>query len=416
MSTRRVGVHMLLTALAATVLAGGVGFMVDSPAMASTRHHAVHTRTAAKLTFAPSTAGTLSPPAIPPDGNAYLGAWVQPNGPGPFTGDTRVETELSSLGEFQAELGRPLGMVHVFQNWDQAASNSVLNAISSTGAIPVIDWSCGSATGQNGSTAAIAKGTFDALITTFARQLKAYGKPVFLRWEWEPNLDQLTNASCLHQTGNTLAQDGLNYTHAWQTIYNIFKGSGANAVGANNVSFVWNPGLAGNISTPVLQDFWPGYQFVNWIGIDGYSRIAPQQSGCVPANPTFVQTFATTTSGCVNLYATLSGPLFAGSGGSGNPTLPIMIGETGATNPTGAPNHQRDYLEGSPGSILTAYQTNQFPDIKAVNYYDGTNTQAGSAGTWTLQTQVAPGGTAPSGFAAFRILGASSQFSFLDPG
>jgi hypothetical protein len=411
-----------MTAIAATVLAGGVGFSVASPAMASTKHHKVHAQAAstasAKLTFAPTTpGGSLSPPAIPPNGKAYIGAWVQPNGPGPFNGDTRVETELSGLGEFQAAIGRPLGMVHVFQNWDQAASNSVLNAISSTGAIPVIDWSCGSTTGQNGSTVAIANGTFDSLITAFARQLKAYGKPVFLRWEWEPNLDQASGASCLHQGTNTLAQDGLNYQHAWQRIYNIFKGSGANAVGANNVSFVWNPGLAGNISTPVLQDFWPGYQYVNWIGIDGYSRIAPQQSQCVPANPTFVQTFATTTSGCVNLYATLSGPLFAGSGPlPTDPTLPIMIGETGATNPKGAPNHQRDYLEGSTGSILSAFQANQFPDIKAVNYYDGTNTQAGSAGTWTLQHQVAAGGTAPSGFAAFKILGASSQFSFVDPG
>jgi hypothetical protein len=421
--SRRIGT--LFAVMTATVLAG-LGFVVPSQAGASTKHGSTkhgstHHGTAshvthAKLTFAPASA-PLSPPAIPPSGKAYLGAWVQPNAsPGPYSGSAKVESEQAEMGEFQAQFGRPLGMVHVYQDWDEPVSNSLLDAISSSGAVPIVDWDCRSGVaGGNGSTVAIDSGTFNTLIRAFATQLKAYGKPVFLRWLWEPNLDQDgSTAGCLHQVGNTLAQDGANYVTAWKIIWNIFKGAGG--VGATNVSFVWNPGLAGNISPAVLGDFWPGYQYVDWIGIDGYSRPSAQQGQCVPANAGFAQMFAATTTGCGNLYGTLSGSSFAGSGPAGSATLPIMIGETGATNPASNPNHQREFLEGSSGSILSEFQANDFPDIKAINYYDGTNPNLGDNATWTLAPSVVSGGAAPAGFDAFGILGASNIFSFLDPG
>jgi hypothetical protein len=412
--------------MAATVLAG-IGFAVPSPAGASAKHstkngpahhgtaaHVIH----AKLTLAPA-AAPLAPPAIPPSGKAYVGAWVQPSAPGPYNGLVKVETEQADLGEFQAQLGRPLGLVHVYQNWDQPVSNSLLNAISSTGAIPIIDWAC-EGTNGDGTTVAIANGTFDSLITAFATQLKAYGKPVFLRWLWEPNLDSGGRATCEHQGSNTLAQDGANYAAAWQRIWNIFKGSGSNSVGATNVSFVWNPGLAGNIDPTVLSDFWPGYKYVDWIGIDGYSRPKRQQGTCVPKDALFAQMFDTSTvsSTCptpVSLYDTLSGSQFAASGPSGSATLPLMIGETGAENSSTNPNQQADFLEGSPGSILSDFQANKYPDIKAINYYDGTNPDFADE-PWTLASQIASGGTAPSGFDAFAILAANTHFSFLDPG
>jgi hypothetical protein len=357
----------------------------------------------------PSAAGasTPAPPAIPPAGKAYLGAWVLPNGPGPYAGNTRVESEIAGLGEFQAELGRPLGLVHVYQDWDQPASNSLLNAISSSGAVPVIDWSCLSGTGNDGTTTNIADTTqFDQLITNFAKQLKAYGKPVFLRWLWEPNLDASSFYKSCEQVGSSASgtTDGPMYIAAWKKIFNIFKGP--SGVGATNVSFVWNPGLAGDITPSFLQDFWPTYQYVDWVGIDGYSRPIPQQQGCVGANPDFQQVFAAT--GCTNLYQTLSGPDFAGSG---SPQLPMMIGETGAANTTSVPNHQSSYLATGGTSILNDFVGNDFPDIKAINYYDGTNEQLGANGTWTLQ-----GGSAPSGFASFAQLAASPYFSYLDPG
>jgi hypothetical protein len=370
--------------------------------------------------LAPATQSSCAPacPAVPPAGNAYLGGWVQPNGPGPYVGTTRAETELSTLGEFQAELGRPLALVHVYQDWDQPVSNSLLNAISSSGAIPVIDWSCISGTGNDGTTTRIAQSSeFDSQIMAFADQLKAYGKPVFLRWLWEPNLDASNIYASCEQVGSSPngTADGNMYQLAWTKIFNIFRVPGSpHYQGATNVSFVWNPGLAGNISPSFLQDFWPGYQDVDWIGIDGYSRPTPQQQNCVQAQPSFEQIFAAT--GCTNLYATLSGPNFAGSGTSKG-TLPLMIGETGAVNNTNAPNHQAAYLSTSTASIMNDFANNDFPDIKAINYYDGTNLNLGANGTWTLQPQpFSPGGSAPSGFAAFAQLAASPNFSYLEPG
>jgi hypothetical protein len=362
-----------------------------------------------------SAATPLVPPAVPPAGHAYLGAWVQPNGPGPYVGSTRVETELSELGEFQAELGRPPGMVHVYQAWDQPASNSLLNAISSTGAIPIVDWSCLSGAGANGTTHAIANGKFDTQISNFAKQLKAYGKPVFLRWLWEQNLSTGSTYTTCERVGTTVNQavDGPEYVRAWRRIYNIFKGTGANSVGATNVAFVWNPGIGGDIDPAFIQAFWPGYQYVNWVGMDGYSRPTSQQKGCIPKNPTFAQVFASTA--CTNLYSLLVGTQFAGSDPNG--TLPMMIGETGASNNTASPNHQADYFTGATDGILNDFTNNEFSDVRALNYYDGINPNAADGGTWTLQPQsFSPGGNPPSGFAAFAKLAGSPNFSFLDPG
>jgi hypothetical protein len=419
-TSHRAALRSLLLAVAGTALAG-LTLVMPYSASASTphRHHAVHhaVLTAAQPSLVPAAQSSCAPacPAVPPGGEAYLGAWVQPNGPGNYVGDARVETELSELGQFQAELGRPLGLVHVYQDWDQPVSNSLLNAISSSGGIPIIDWSCLSGTGNDGTTTQIASGAFNAQITAFANQLKAYGKPVFLRWLWEPNLSAASFYNSCIQVGKSpsATADGAEYVAAWNTIFNIFRGTGS--VGANNVSFVWNPGLAGNISTAFLQDFWPGYSEVDWIGIDGYSRPTPQQQNCVGAQPTFAQMFAA--SACTNLYTTLSGSGFAGSGPTNSPQLPMMIGETGAVNLSTSPNHQAAYLVNSTTGILSDFSSNDFPDIKAISYYDGTNQQLGANGTWTLQSQpFSPGGSPPSGFAAFAQLAASPFFSFLDPG
>jgi hypothetical protein len=417
----------LIILLATATILAAVGVALPSLIGGSTnatKHQAAGNATHiahAKLTFAPVTQpGSLAPPAIPPSGEDYLGAWVQPNTtPGAYISDPKIETEEADLGEFQAQFGRPLGLVHVYQDWDEPVSNSLLDAISSTGAIPVIDWSCGSVSGSAVTTSDVAAGDDDAQIISFAQQLKAYGKPVFLRWLWEPNLDSSgLRQECLHTAGNTEAQDGANYVAAWQRIWNIFKGSGANSVGATNVAFVWNPGLAGDISTATLDDLWPGTQYVDWIGIDGYSRPYQQQDNCVPPEPNFAQMFATpSNSNCanpVNLYTTLTSTApFAGP--NGNTPLPLMIGETGALNPNGNPNHQTAFLEGSAGSILSDFQAGDFPDIKAVNYYDGTNPDFADE-PWTLDPQVESGGSPPSGFDAFAILGASPIFGFLDPG
>lgn len=283
-------------------------------------------------------AATGSPPAVPTTG-AYLGALVAPHQSiTQAQGDIR--TSLSELANTESVLGRPLGLVHVFQSWHTPVRNSVLAAFAANGATPMIDWTCT-------SDASIVDGSQDSLITAYADQLKSYGRPVFLRWFWEMNLVNLPrNSSCLGSLGST------GYVEAFQHIRVLFQ-----QAGATNVAFVWCPSVAG---ANFGATFYPGDQYVDWIGFDGYDR---------HQDP--------------NMLTSVFLPFYEHWLANGKP---MVIGETGATV------DQATYL-----ASLAADLPTLFPDIHAVLYYD-----SASASDWTLVN--APGNAGLSQFAAMGRL------------
>ena len=111
------------------------------------------------------------------------------------------------------------------------------------------------------------------LIVATAQAVKAFGKPMFLRWNWEMNLSN--GAKCMG-TGTT-AQQEAGYIGAWQNIYTIFK-----AQGVTNVSWLWNPGGGPADADPA--PYYPGSAYVDWIGFDGYDKIAAHDFGGVFTN------------------------------------------------------------------------------------------------------------------------------------
>lgn len=105
----------------------------------------------------------------------------------------------------------------------------------------------------------IIDGDWDAYITRWALDSKAWGHPYFLRFAHEMNgtwypWSEQTN-------GNTAGQ----YVLAWQHVHDIFS-----AQGVTNVTWVWSPNVAYNGSTP-LAGLYPGDAYVDWVGIDGYN-------------------------------------------------------------------------------------------------------------------------------------------------
>jgi beta-mannanase len=194
--------------------------------------------------------------------------------------------------------------------------NQTLAAVAAYGAIPMVDWNCGD------SDANVIAGVDDTMITGVALRLASYARPVFLRWYWEPNFPNSAKyRSCIGQGGT----DG--YVAAWQHIWRIFQ-----AAGATNVAFVWNPGAAGDQTD--LLSYYPGNQYVDWIGIDGYDR---KGTGA----PTFGTVFR-------SIYTALA-PF----------GKPMMVAETGATT------DQPAYLNG-----IAQVLPSQFPLFKALIYFD----------------------------------------------
>ena len=262
----------------------------------------------------------LAKPAVPTD-SAYLGAFVAPHiNEVQAQGDVRLE--LAQLGNFDGAIGRSLGLVHVYQAWASPVRDSILDGLAATGATPFVDWACT-------SDASVISGAQDTLITSYADALKAYGRPVFLRWFWEMNLVNLPRTSgCLGTLGAT------GYIEAWQHIWTIFQ-----AQGASNVAFVWCPSIQGS---SFATTYYPGDAYVDWIGWDGYDR---KQS----ATATLAQ----------------FQPFYAYWADHGKP---LVIGETGATT------DQQSYL----AALATALPAS-LPDVHALLYYDSR-----SDSDWTL--------------------------------
>jgi len=267
-----------------------------------------------------ATSASVTKPAVPQH-SAYLGAFVAPH-INEDQAQADVRLELAQLGNFDGAVGRSLGLVHVYQPWSTPVRSSTLAALAATGATPFIDWTCT-------SDASIINGSQDALITSYADSLKAYGRPVLLRWFWEMNLVNLPRTSgCLGSLGST------GYIDAWQHIWTIFQNEGA-----ANVAFVWCPSIFGGTTSSA---YYPGDSYVDWIGWDGYDRTHSASATIAQFLPFYT-------------YWVTHGK-------------PMVLGETGATT------DQASYLD----ALATALPAS-FPQVHAVLYYDSKSTS-----DWTL--------------------------------
>ena len=317
------GIHMGMRGMARRRLraVAVVGAAVGALAACSASPGAGPRGPSTAATSTPSTPTTstqagsgLHPPAVPATG-AYLGAWLHPVPTA--TGGPSFTVEQRNVPAVRAVTGRALGILHVYTPWARPAPVADLGAIAADGSVPLLDWGCA----PDG--AAVATGADDRRIIAYARALKAYGRPLFLRWCWEMNLVR--------------AHPGVGgppgFVSAWVHIWDLFH-----QAGATNVAFVWCPALNGVDPAP----YYPGDAYVDWIGVDGYD-----QDGST--------TFAGLFSGFVRLWA-----------GHGKP---IMVAETGAPAPD-QPAYLQSIARGLP----------LLPEVKAVVYFDA----SGPTADWQL--------------------------------
>ena len=138
---------------------------------------------------------------------------------------------------------------------------SELKAIYANASIPMITWepwASGFAFAKANDTLAreykvlkhIASGTYDGYIKAFAEKLKAYQKPVFLRFAHEFDNPAYPWSS----KGNNTASE---FVAAWQHVHTIFE-----TVDVPGITWVWNPW-----KPEAMSSYYPGEEFVDWIGL-----------------------------------------------------------------------------------------------------------------------------------------------------
>jgi hypothetical protein len=329
----RAATGLALNALAAAALALGLVGAIAPTALAGAAQppgpHAAQTPVPQSL---PGGA-----PAVPTVG-AYLG--VDPNfSPG--------EAPTSQASQLEADIHHSLGIVSLYTGFTSTPLISEMKAVAASGAIPMINVHCGAPDYQ------VADGDYNSQLRSQAIAYRDYGGPVLLRWFWEMNLDEVPgHAACLGSAGTAAAD----YVAAFRQIETVFV-----EAGATNVSFVWAPSDAED--SPLPDAYYPGDQYVGWIGADMYDR-----PGYRPWSTMFADFYAK--------WSTRGKPL--------------ILSETGAvTSPS-----QVAWL-----SDIGTSAPSQFPDLHAVVYVDADD----------LSSYVLVPGT--PGMAEFAALAADPYFT-----
>ncbi len=288
----------------------------------------------------PPPVGRLTPPA----GSLYLGAYVAPtSGPGAGGG-------AAGVAAFESAIGRKIAYDLHFSTWTNAFNPYLLKDDAANGRVPLVALDCGD------TDARVAAGDDDTIIQAQAAAAKAYHHRIFLRYFWEFNLPAQSRRSVCYDPETDLPNNRFSpvlFKEAWRRIHRIYA-----EAGATNVIWVWNE--SGSGAAPA--EYYPGADYVDWVGIDYYDRID------VP-------------------FLVNERPALNATAQYGKPT---MLCETAAN-----PEYQPQYL-----AQIAATFPSRYPLVEAVSIFDGTGGLDG--GNWSLT---------PAGVSAFKQLGQQPAFS-----
>jgi beta-mannanase len=196
---------------------------------------------------------------------------------GTFTRDGEAsfpENGEAGLCAFEQLIGRRLAQVLWFITFDDEFPTAACEVAIAHGSIAQVTWELfwPSANPNNADTSSPALDDLlahkhDAYIDSFARDAAAFGKPVLIRFLHEFN----GNWYIWGGFKNGAAAGGPEKVKAvWRYVVDRFR-----AVGATNVKWLWCPhGPTVDVPTDAWNDvenYYPGDDYVDWFGMDGYN-------------------------------------------------------------------------------------------------------------------------------------------------
>ena len=222
----------------------------------------------------------------------------------------------SEYDQVSQAVGTATNMVGFFQGFDQDFNANAVQRSWANGRLPMMTWeSVPAATGNDKpyvpgyTNQDILDGTFDAYLTKYAQAVKANGMPLVIRFDHEMN-------GQWYSWSESSAQQNApeSYKKVWQHVWQVFQDNGANQYTIWN----WSPTRIDKLGNPAyqtvdyMQNYWPGAQYVDWVGMSGYYRTTTEQ-------PTFQNTFGATLAQIRQIA----------------PGKPIVLNEIGATETGG---------------------------------------------------------------------------------
>ncbi len=207
-------------------------------------------------------------PSTPEGGTAALpmGRTILPT-PGKIMTGVHIADNLNSVSTFDGNAGKEASIILFYQDWgatggDQNFPMTWATSVRNQGSIPMIIWEPWTSKSNTEPTYALSNiiaGNFDDYIKQWAQDAKAWKHPFFLSFAPEMNGDWIPWSERVN--GNSAGE----FVQAWRHVHAIFT-----AVGATNVTWVWDPNIDYPGSTP-LSELYPGDAYVDWTAMDGFN-------------------------------------------------------------------------------------------------------------------------------------------------
>ncbi|WNR46377.1 stalk domain-containing protein [Paenibacillus roseipurpureus] len=191
--------------------------------------------------------------------------------------------------------------------------------------------------------------TDGAYLRSWAREAKAAGIPIFLRFAGE------MNGAWVKWHGNP-AQ----YIAKFRMLHDVF------AAEAPNVAMVWSPG---DVPANDIDPYYPGDAYVDWVGVSLY--IEPYENGD-PSLPSMLAT--SNVERLTRLYNTYSD------------RKPLMMSETGV--PHYSHSAGEDYTEWAKLNLQRLYEIMpyKYPRLKAITYFNVDQGMSNAKNDYSLST------------------------------
>jgi beta-mannanase len=155
-------------------------------------------------------------------------------------------------------------VVNYYSMWEQPFMASFAQAAWADGVTTFIEiepWHCGTcAEGKTPRMPSIAAGAYDQYLREFGQAIRAFGHPVMITFGHEMNGPWYPWGD-----GGSERATPAQWVAAWDHVVTVVRGQAPGLT-----SWVWAPSV--EPATRSAAPFWPGDQYVDSVGIDGYLR------------------------------------------------------------------------------------------------------------------------------------------------
>ncbi|HEY2056132.1 MAG TPA: glycosyl hydrolase [Solirubrobacterales bacterium] len=286
--------------------------------------------------------------------------------------------DMSAVSKFENLAQKQASLVQFFQPFAECSGactfdyfpTTPMESIRHHGSIPVLSWSSQSIPTSmqepEFQLSDIVEGHFDTFLRRFATEAREWGRPFFLRFNWEMNGNWFPWSEGVNGNGPG------EYVAAWRHVHDIFS-----EVGASNVTWVWCPFIDPSGSLRRLSSLYPGESYVDWIGLDGYNW------GTNPSSPRGWRSFGQLFAGTYRELTELA------------PGKPLMIAEVGSSEDGGSKSHWiREALAAVPA---------EYPQVRAFLWFD----KYDDGMDWPIETSASATTAFAEGIKSSAYVGAS---------